>query len=213
MASTADTVHLVDNDFLIKLARWDLLGEFVAAFGTNPRYVRALVSLRGRAVSSDGHPNLRLCGTAGAAHRLKAFLSTASAPLPVDQAFLAVATGIGNLDFGEATLLGALCGGGGNYFYTGDKRAIKALAQLNGGQFDSKYRGKIICLEQALLFMIEQQGFGVIRDGLCSDLAADQGIANLLVGGAQTSRETFCKGLRSEIDQLQTECGGLLRLA
>lgn len=206
------TTHLVDNDFLIKLARWDLLEEFVTAFDIGSSDVRPIPNLRGRLVT-NGTANTSLCGTAAAAHRLHKFLSKASAPIPVDNNFVVAAIGIVGLDAGEVTLLGALCGGGGTYFYTGDKRAIQALSALNGGQFDPKYRGKIICLEQALQFMINRLGFGNIRDKLCSDLDADSGIANLLVGGAQTSEDVFSAGLLGKINHLQAQCGGLLRIS
>lgn len=212
MAGQAKTTHLVDNDFLIKFARWDLLEEFVTAFGIGSSDVRAIHTLRGRLVT-NGSANISLCGTAAAAYRLQKFLSNASAPIPVDHNFVIAAIGVAGLDAGEVTLLGALCGGGGTYFYTGDKRAIQALSALNGGEFEPKYKGKIICLEQALQFMIDQLGFGNIRDKLCSDLDADSGIANLLVGGAQTSENVFSAGLLGKITQLQMQCGGLLRIS
>lgn len=212
MTDTENQIHLVDNDFLIKLARWDLLEEFLAAFGATPRHIRAIFTLR-RRLFANGNANLSLCGTPSAARRLDQFLLNSSTATPVDFDFVAAATGLNSLDAGEVTLLGALCAGGGNYFYTGDKRAIKALTALNGSQFEEKYKGKIICLEQALLFMIGKLGFGSIRDKLCSDPDADPGIADLLVGGAQTSTEAFCAGLRIKVDRLQADCGGLLRTA
>lgn len=211
MAGQAKTTHLVDNDFLIKLARWDLLDEFVTSFGISASDIRAIPSLRGRLVT-NGSANTSLCGNAAAAFRLQKFLSKASAPIPVDNSFVVAAFGISGLDAGEVTLLGALCGGGGTYFYTGDKNAIRALSGLNGSQFEPKYKGKIICLEQALQFMINQLGFGNIRDKLCSDLDTDPGIANLLVGGAQTSEKTFSAGLLGQINSLQSQCGNLLRI-
>ena len=126
MAGQAKTTHLVDNDFLIKLARWDLLEEFAIAFEIKSSDIRPVTSLRARLINSNGNANTSLCGTAVAAHRLESFLRNSSAPIPVDRDFVAAAAGIIGLDAGEVALLGALCGGGGTYFYTGDKRAIQA---------------------------------------------------------------------------------------
>lgn len=211
MTAPASEIHIVDNDFLIKLARWDLLGDFIAVVNTTPRNVRVIHSLRARTKLPTGQPNLRLMGTAVAARRAHDFLTYAGPPRPIDSAFLAeYANKIQNLDEGELILVSALIAGGGDYFYTGDKRAIKALSHFVGTSYDDRLRGRIICLEQVLYRIITENGIGNIRANIASDLTADPGVADKLVGGAQTPEDTFKTGLRSRIEEIHASSGGLL---
>jgi hypothetical protein len=203
-------IHIADNDFLIKLARWDLLDAFLNVVNATTRHVRVINSLRFRTGIAKGKPNLQLLGTAAAASRLDSFLRNTGPPTPIDNDFIAAATGKLNLDHGEIVLLAGLCHGAGHFFYTGDKRAIAALSAFVGTPYESKLKGRIVCLEQVIHRIVENHGIGTLRQNIAADLDADPGIANLLVGGAQTSAATLLTGLRSECHDLLQRSGGLL---
>lgn len=210
MTQQGPEIHIVDNDFLIKLARWNLLDDFLQVANATSRQVRVIHSLRARTGIAAGNPNLKLLGTAAAAKRLENFLVYAGTPTPIDRDFMAAGTSVQDLDVGELTLLAALCAGAGNYFYTGDKRAIRALSVFVGTPFEAKLRSRIICLEQVLFRIIDVKGIGTLRENIAADLTADPGIANMLVGGAQTPSNTFLSSLKSVCSQLHVDSGGLL---
>lgn len=215
MVGNASVVHLLDNDFLIKLARWDLLDDFLTAYGITTADVRAIISLRRRLYHDSARikPNLGLCGTAIAANRLYNFLQAVKPPIPTDPDFTSLATGIANFDDGEVVLVSALCAGGGQYVYTGDKRAIKAMVGFRDTEFDAKFRNRIICLEQAILRMLDKHGFAYIRQSISSDLAADVGIGtNCFALAGQTPEEFVRTYLEEKITELQADCGGILLL-
>lgn len=215
MAGSASVIHLLDNDFLIKLARWDLLDDFLSAYEITVADVRAILSLR-RRLHHGGvrtKPNLKLCGTAAAADRLFDFLQTVKPPIPTDPGFTSRAAGVVGFDDGEVVLVSALCAGGGQYVYTGDKRAIKAMVEFRDTEYDVKFRNRVICLEQAILRMIEKHGFAHIRHSICADLAADTGIGtNCFSLAAQTPEDHVRSYLTTKITELQTDCGGILQV-
>ena len=210
MTQQRPEIHIVDNDFLIKLARWDLLDDFLQVVNTTTRQIRVINSLRARTGIAVGKPNLKLLGTAAAAKRLEHFLLYTATPTPIDNDFMAAGAGVQDLDVGELTLLAALCAGAGDYFYTGDKRAIRALATFVGTPFEQKLRGRIICLDQVIYRIIHDRGIGTLRENIAADPAADAGIANMLVGGAQTPSDALKMSLRSECSQLHAGSGKLL---
>lgn len=215
MPGNASVIHLLDNDFLIKLARWDLLDDFLTAFEITVADVRAIMSLRSRIYYGGvrGKPNLKLLGTAVAAERLFNFLKTVKPPIPTDPDFTILATGVAGFDDGEVVLVSALCAGGGQYVYTGDKRAIRTMVEFRDTEYDVKFRNRVICLEQAILKMIDVFGFAHIRQCISTDFAADTGIEkNCFALGAQTSEKQVRAYLGTKIGELQAECGGILKL-
>jgi hypothetical protein len=215
LAGSSSVIHLLDNDFLIKLARWDLLSEFLEAYEITVSDVRAILTLRSRVYYGGvrSKPNLKLCGTTAAAERLFNFLQTVKPPIPTDPDFTSLATGVTGFDDGEVVLVSALCAGGGQYVYTGDKRAIKTMVEFRDTEYDVKFRNRVICLEQALLRMIDKHGFAHIRQSITADLAADTGIGtNCFSLAAQTPEDHVRTYLATKITELQTDCGGILRM-
>lgn len=214
MSGTPSVIHLLDNDFLIKLARWDLLHAYLEAFEIVIADVRVIGTLRRRLYFDTARhkPNLRLCGTAVACERLFNFLKTVKPPLPTDLDFTALATGVEDFEDGEVVLVSALCAGGGQYVYTGDKRAIRAMASFRETEFDAKFRDRVVCLEQALLTMINKLGFAYIRQCISSDFSADTGIEKKCFSIAAQTQEPHVRNyLENEIRELQAECGGILK--
>lgn len=215
MAGNSSVIHLLDNDFLIKLARWDLLEGYLQAYQISVTDVRAIISLRRRLYfdpATRHKPNLKFCGTAIAAKRLFSFLTTVKPPIPTDPDFTALATGVEHFDDGEVVLVSALCAGGGQYVYTGDKRAIRAMASFRETEFDAKFRNRVVCLEQAILAMIDHLGFVAVRQAIAADFAADDGIGlHCFSSGAQTSEEQVRSYLVTKVAALQLECGGILK--
>lgn len=215
MSGNAPVIHLLDNDFLIKLARWDLLDDYLQAFDISIADVRAIVSLRHRLYLDQARrkPNLKLVGSAAAAERLQLFLATVKPPIPTDPHFNSVATGIDDFDAGEVVLVSALVAGGGQYVYTGDKRAIKAMATFKDTPFDAKLRNRVVCLEQAILAIIDKFGFAHVRQSIAADFAADQGIEkNCFSMAAQTPEQHVRTYLAAKIAELQEDCGGILKI-
>lgn len=213
MASSPSLIHLLDNDFLIKLARWDLLDDFLTAYGITVADIRAIISLRTRVYfgGNRNRPNLSLVGTPAAAERLHRFLQTVKPPLPTDPHFTEIAVGVPNFHDGEVVLVSALCAGGGQYVYTGDKNAIRAMVGFRDTPFDAKFRNRVICLEQAILRIIDKHGFVHAREKISSDIEADQGMRDYcfsLLG--QTQEEASRKCLEKKIAELQVDCGGIL---
>jgi hypothetical protein len=194
------------------LARWDLLNDFLDAYEITVADVRAIISLKFR-IYHGSNPNLNLIGTAAAAQRLRSFLRSVKPPIPTDPGFTAIAAGVPNFHDGEVVLVSALCAGGGQYVYTGDKNAIRAMIAFRATEYDAKFRNRVICLEQAILKIIDKFGFGHVRLKISSDLDADAGMASYCFSlGAQAQEMDVRACLEKRIAELQIDCGNLLKI-
>ncbi len=174
---------LLDNDILLKVCRYLLVADVLAALGPlGPPAVlgSARFVLRKRIQRTAGAPKPELMA------QLDAVLRSAVTVEP-DEAEILLAADLQEeaqlrglaLDAGEGLLLAVLALRPAACLVTGDKRAIAAAEALVptmspvGG-----LTGKLLCLEQVMLAMMHSLGHDGLRVRICGAPDADRALAN-----------------------------------
>ncbi|WP_146601359.1 hypothetical protein [Novipirellula aureliae] len=119
------------------------------------------------------------------------------------------------IDAGEAVLFSAAYGEPSVIVCTGDKRAIRALAEHPlVTDFEAGFRRKFLCIEQALLLAIREHGFDpILRKvnlGLSESLPLDTAIRSSFGSGRDSTEENVISSLTGYIEDLRKDVGDLL---
>lgn len=176
---------LVDNDVVIKLARMGCFAEGIAAIGRSPGEVGSIkVMLRFMGII-DGDRRRRLCANEQEADRLQAALTTltavemSAAESATAAALMAAALEAGlDFDEGEAMLLAVAISRNELEVATGDKRALRALPELEAAAPSiAVVRRRLICLEQIFVFLTKKHGVRYVNRAVASCPRADEAIS------------------------------------
>ncbi|MBZ5493802.1 MAG: hypothetical protein LAO76_23020 [Acidobacteriia bacterium] len=209
---------VVDNDVLYKGACYGVLQEVVQAYTGTPATVGVLGAAR--FVVPKKIRKLALSRPLElVAQELSGFLSAAVQLEPTDaeQNFAAdlesAAQQLGlNLDTGESQLCAIAIQRVVAILLTGDKRAIAAMERL----LDTEVRlqalcGRVRCLEQAFLCVLDRTGLEVLRPAICAEPSVDKTLT-ICFGchSATTQRETVLEGLSSYIRSLRADATRVL---
>lgn len=186
----------LDNDVLEKLASWQLLDEGVRACGCSPDSVRVLPTAKFR------------LGLAGKKRRTKyaeevleriwTFLGTAQECAEEPPARRAALVDVPNLDAGEAILFTHAAEVDGALLATGDKRSIEAVASVpECAGLARDLAGRVLCLEQVLLRVIDAHGFDVVKARIVNSnaLHLDTAVRAAFGSGIQALEHNACGGL------------------
>lgn len=189
---------LVDTDIFCKLGIADLLDEALGEFEATRADCLRLPALpymlrRGSLVRRFGQDQ---CA------RLQELASTL-APLgtPSDE-WLSVLVEVHAVDAGEAQLL-ATAAGGRAILFSGDKRALRAVAGIPG--IHEPLRGRVVVLEALLLALCQRYGADRIRGSVASLTAYDHAI-RICFSATNPDPAT---ALRSYFDHLSAEVAPL----
>ena len=196
---------LIDNDVLIKLAHWGLLASLPKAFGLQWSDAATLESIKFRAMRADA----KLFRTEDIARVLSAQLAHAAelpAPRPEDLSLLQDIVG---LDAGEVELIAACLATSDAIFITGDKRALRALAQPELAAIAEQLAGRIVCLEQVLMRIADAGEAQFMIDGIAPHRDLDTAI-RCIISAHGCSEDNLREGLRSYTVDLRKETGRLL---
>jgi hypothetical protein len=155
---------LIDNDVLLKLARYGLLDEAIALFECTPTDVRVLATAKYRLLPAKNR--LRFCKDEESAARLEAFLKTSN-PLDAglaDPDLLDVLNAVPNIDAGEALLFAVGANNRDTLVITGDKRSLAALCSHDSVADVSKaLAGRVVSME-VLFSMLTEYQFTLIQE-------------------------------------------------
>ena len=111
-----------------------------------------------------------------------------------------------SLDAGESQLIAMLLNRGGLAFVTGDKRAAKAVCAVL-----PKIEQKLVCLEQVLQTMIEDDGLYPIREAVCRERASDRAVTNCFQCSSNAVHvSSVVAGLESNTRALRSDTGDVL---
>ena len=191
---------LVDVDALAKLAHWRILEELPGLTGVPLSQCATLTSARFRAQRAVKKPDGRVFHSTEAATAALRAMDSMMGPLSLDAQHLPILQGISGIDAGEAVLLSALAAGGA-HLLTGDKRALKALAELDSVQ-RAPYAGKIVLIEQVLLASLARHGIEWLRERVCPYKQIDKAIGNAMGSRCDASQDSVREGLESYIKEL-----------
>ena len=193
---------LADNDAIVKLGQCRLLREFLMCFEVGSRYF----------VTETFQPWLRGRIKNGRVPEYVGLEVLAIAPLavqiPQQNELLLNEIPTNEIDAGESVLIAAAYGSASKILFTGDKRAIKALANHPSiEKLRSGLVGKLICVEQAVLMLIDRHGFEPVRSNIVATLQVNSDLDTALRAcfgsGMLATEENVISALESYVTELR----------
>lgn len=195
----------LDNDVLTKGARYGLLTVFFEALALDVAQTAVLGTARfvvSKRVRQGAVTNQRaLDEIAFVLARCQVFNPTQreldlATELEVSARELGVA-----LDAGESQLCAIVVIRTIAFLLTGDKRAVEAMQALGRTKADLQYlQGKVRCLEQILLAVLNVRDFEWVRDAVCRAVDVDKALSYCFACHSSATRlEEVVEGLRSYV--------------
>ena len=174
---------LIDNDVLIKCACYSILDQIRGPSGQwqNVAVLGAARFVVGKYLERRGTIQDRTA----AKRRFQDYLSTVVVLEPtIDEVNLASAIeeaamlqGL-DLDSGESQLCAIAIFRNSSLLLTGDKRAIASAERLKDSVDQlTSLAGRLVCLEQAIMGVVERIGIDTIRIRICAEAAVDKGLS------------------------------------
>ena len=202
------TLLLADNDVLIKAAHWKLLDYLPECTGIGWDETSVLESLRHRARNKDA----KLFRDPMVAKVLSGYLDrTAPLPLPAPSV-VARLEGIEGIEAGESILIASACAHGKATLVTGDKRALRTLAQPLLAEIHIQLQGRVVCLEHLLWCALDHVGADQLAEAVASFPGLDT-VAECVIPPPGRAKEAEIRfGLKSYLQALECETRGLIRV-
>jgi hypothetical protein len=201
---------LIDNDALLKLARYGLLDAALTSLGV--QRIDAQVLATARYALLPAKDRLKHCKDKASADELEEFLACVSRihPEAADADMLDVLTRQSNIDAGEALLLAVAASDTETVVITGDKRALAALcAGETVAPVKGALEGRVISLEVLFAFLIANE-FEKVQVQVRAKLDVDRALSNVFGVSTAASLESVREALWSYIDHLRRATGALL---
>lgn len=204
-------ILLSDNDILLKLAICDLLDETIADLGATHGDVAVLGTARFKlGIAKQPDKTKARIGEA-AFERLKSLfdrVQTIGAPAPDE---LNLFDDIVGIDPGEAVLFAASAQYPDFRIATGDKISLRALkANPICEPVCSLLVGKVVCLEQVVLRLIDRCGFTPILNKIVPVRTCDTALRSIFGSGLSATEENVRAGLSAYVNDLRKDTGELL---
>jgi len=144
-------IAIIDNDVILKLARWDLLGQLPTLLSGDCNRIYHLSTCFHALCGRPARMEKTGCDQASA-DRIRAFCS-ATTPITEmpDTSILELLTDIPGIDVGEVQIFAIAAGDPEAITYMCDKRSLVALAaSLTAVDVASLLAGRVKCLEQVM---------------------------------------------------------------
>jgi|SRR5271156_1546446 len=209
---------VLDNDIVHKGVSYRLLPAITNSY-ENPRNVGVLGAARYviRAKIRKGKYRRGVNEVLKDFERMTADLAVLE-PTPTEKAMaaalelLAQNRGV-NLDVGESQLCAIAIERLIPFLVTGDKRAIIALEILHNLEPKlQRMRGKLVCLEQLVVDLLNSETKEMIREAICGEPETDKSLTICFAcASSEASLENISGGLHSYIDDLRTRAINVLR--
>ena len=153
---------LIDSDVFVLFAAAGLLDRAIGCLGFDRDDARRLDALPSMLRKGKKFADLTVAEREAALTWCDRIAPFRESPNPDTMQKL---TGITNIDPGETTLLATCHDNPVSVLFTGDKRALHALAK-GAPAFCAKLSGRVACLEQVLATMVTSDGVGTIYAAL-----------------------------------------------
>jgi hypothetical protein len=113
------------------------------------------------------------------------------------------------IDEGEAALIVATRSQTDFLLLSGDKRCMRGLARIPE-QIYKRLCGRVICLEQIILKLIEVKGFVFVRDRVLPMVSCDKSLQICFGVSSPATEENVIEGLNSYINDIRQQAPNLL---
>jgi hypothetical protein len=201
---------LIDNDALLKLARYGLLDAAVKIFGVSYLDIQILATAKYSLLPAKNR--LLRCKDEDSANRLEEFL-TNSLPLDIantDPSQLDALSAVPGIDAGEALLLATAASDPQTFVITGDKRALVSLCTDSSiSNVANALAGRVVTLEWVLWRLVKND-FGHTQACVRSKPDVDKALSHAFGVVAPATMDSVYEALASYIKHLQSMTGSLL---
>ncbi|MEY3302559.1 MAG: hypothetical protein RLZZ139_931 [Cyanobacteriota bacterium] len=113
------------------------------------------------------------------------------------------------IDEGEAALIVATRSQTDFLLLSGDKRCMRGLARIPE-QIYKRLSGRVICLEQIILKLIEVKGFVFVRDRILPMVSCDKSLQICFGVSSPATEENVIEGLNSYVNDIRQQAPNLL---
>lgn len=199
-------VCFVDNDVILKLVACNLFWEAVGVLGLTPDDLRVRASTK---YYFRKKPKIYPQAVREQAIAVVEQCQLIDDP-PINEE-LQILQQIEGIDPGEGVLIVATQPEPSFYLMTGDKRCLEALAtapQLV--EVRQRLEGRVVCLEQLILRLIETQEFSKILTLVLPAREYDKALRSVFGSGERATRDKVLLGLTGYIQDLRSKTEGLL---
>jgi len=203
------TTSLLDNDVILKLVAYDLFDEFLDCLGMSLGDIRILPQAN-KYFQNSGRLRKRYSQEIldRAVNITRGCVCVSVELLDTEPKILSEVEGI---DPGEALLIASTQSETVFYLISGDKRWPEAVArEPNLEPIRERLAGRVICLEQIILKLIQTQGFETIKAKILPARHYDKAMMSIFGSGDQSTCENVLEGLETYIQDLRRLTGDLL---
>lgn len=194
---------LIDNDAVLKLARYGLLTITLDVLGLSPSHVYVLSTAKYALLPSA--KRLHRCKDERTAKSLEDFFSVASV-LSSDSADYAIVDLLSEqegIDAGEAIMFAVAAQDQDAFVLTGDKRALAALRSADAaGAVSDALSGRVLILETVFAALI-QHDFTAVQECVRAQPTVDKALSNAFGVVAPASFQSVQDAMNSYITHLK----------
>lgn len=201
-----ERILFIDSDIFVLLSAAGLLDQLIACLGYEKTAVRRLAALphqlqRGRSFRRYDQ-DIR----DEAVTRCSEIASIDERP--VSGEYWEKLISVDQIDPGEALLFAKLAEGSASLLTTGDQRSLLALGNADGLEdFRDKIRGRVVCLESALLMLVQSAGAQLIGEAFQRIRGVNTKIDVLFGFKTEFSDDETVRQLWSYLDDLRKQIG------
>lgn len=202
-------MYLLDSDAARKLCQYELIEELIVLLGCTIGDVAVLPQLKFQLRLANDVKALEKLGTANAVDLAKRLIASAQeVEVSATSANPLLELNRPDIDTGEATLFAALCERSDSSLVSGDKRAFIALSRVNGIPAIDGLWARMLCLEEALLWLARDGDFPTVSEKVRNRLDVDTSIGISFGRSAPAAQQTVIYALQSYIDHLTQQTSG-----
>ena len=195
----------MDSDVVRKLLQYELIDACVDCFGCSVENFGVLPQLKYqlKLTSEDDSKAVMLLGSSKLVELAKDFVSQCS-EVSINIELINDLLDLSHpaIDSGEQTLFAALISNLDDHLFTGDKRALAALADNTANNPIENLWMRIFCFEEVILIISRTTAFCVVRDRIRNAPDVDTALKNAFGSSAPVSLDQVEAGLLSYVRDL-----------
>ena len=202
------TVCFLDNDAILKLVAANLFCPAISSLGLTQADLRVLPTAKFYFRQSR---RLKKVYPESLLQRTLEVVNACAALTPTVDEELQRLQVVEGIDPGEEVLIVATKTEPSFYLVTGDKCCLTALATAGELQdIRGRLKGRVICVEQLILRVIETQGFELVLTKVLPARDYDTALKSIFGSGEKATRENVLLSLEAYIQDLRQVTEGLL---
>lgn len=201
-------MFLLDSDAAKKLCQYGLVHELAEALECELSDFAVLPQLKFQLKLNSPDKALHKLGTQLAVDHAQELVEAASEVEISMSSVDVLALNRPDIDTGEATLFAAVIERVDDSLISGDKRAYIALATINGSSAVDEMWARLICLEEAMLLIVQISDFSIISNKVRARHDADSAVSFAFGRSVASTRDNVIDSLTSLINGLQRDSLG-----